>query len=178
MWAVTSSLIAAGCVLSAVSSSCPNYQSGNPPFPIMVLCLSARAPRYPQQGWSPASSSRNGVYWKATEQLWLLQGRQDDGQPGTIPTDSGARVWLLSLLPPCSLPRPPPSVPQDRCTDSPSKGDCDWGHGALSVLAPVMSLMGTPPTNVPLSACWHVCHGLGSLSNWCFILNSRVWSPG
>lgn len=37
---------------------------------------------------------------------------------------------------------------------------------------------GHPPTNVPLLAGCHVCHGLGSLSNWCFILNSRVWSPG
>ena len=81
MWAVTSSFIAAGCVLSAVSSSCPNHQSGNPPFPIMVLCPSARAPRYPQQGWSPASSSRNGVYWKAIEQLcFFREGRMMSSQ--------------------------------------------------------------------------------------------------
>lgn len=176
MWAVTSSFVAAGCVLSAVSSSCPNHQSGNPPFPIMVLCLSARAPRYPQQGWSPASSSRNGVYWKATEQLWLLQGRQDDGQPGTISIDSGARVRLL-------------------CHPAPCHGPHLQFHrtGALILLARETATMGSwspfcpgtrdesgghPPTNVPLSACWHVCHGLGSLSNWCFILNSRVWSPG
>lgn len=143
------SLLAVLCLLSAQSAQITSL-AGIPSFPVMVPCLSARAPSYPQQGWSPAHQSRNGVYRKASKQLWFLQGRQDDGQPGMILTDSGARCsWILrrSMLPPCSLSWPPPSSLQHRCTDTPGTREAaTMGHGAPSPLAPVMSLFWVPPT--------------------------------
>lgn len=81
------SLLAVLCLLSAQPAQITSL-AGILSFPIMVPCLSARAPSYPQQGWSPAHQSRNGAYRKASKQLWLLQGRQDDGLPGMIETQA------------------------------------------------------------------------------------------
>lgn len=160
MWAVRGSFISAGCVLSVVSSARPNHQLGiHPSIPHHGALSVCQDPSYPQQGWSPTYQSRNGIYWKAIEQLWLLQGRQDGGQPGMILTDSGAAPKCSDGV--CCLPVLCHGCCLQFCNIDVltllAREAATMRHGTPSPLAPVMSLWWAPTHNIVLFWAVVVC---------------------